>query len=110
MKPWLLEVNTNPCLELSSPHLARIIPNMIENALRIAIDPVFQEPTSHSKHYASLTSCDIPENKFELVFHSVTDGEKLLGHFRGVEGLNDKEIDELSREDDDMKGSDSEEI
>ena len=110
LKPWLLEVNTNPCLELSSPHLARIIPNMIENALRIAIDPVFQEPTSHSKHYASLTSCDIPENKFELVFHSVTDGEKLLGHFRGVEGLNDKEIDELSREDDDMKGSDSEEI
>jgi tubulin polyglutamylase TTLL1/tubulin monoglycylase TTLL3/8 len=30
----LIEVNTNPCFELSSNLLARIIPNMLENALR----------------------------------------------------------------------------
>jgi D-alanine-D-alanine ligase-like ATP-grasp enzyme len=30
---WLIEVNTNPCLETSSIHLARIIPNLIDNAL-----------------------------------------------------------------------------
>ena len=41
--PWLLEVNTNPCLELSSPHLCRIIPAMLENAFRIALDPLFLE-------------------------------------------------------------------
>ena len=34
LNPWLIEVNTNPCLELSSPLLARIIPSMLENALR----------------------------------------------------------------------------
>jgi len=33
-KPWLIEVNTNPCLELSSPYLARLIPSMLENALK----------------------------------------------------------------------------
>lgn len=33
-KPWLIEVNTNPCLELSSPYLARLIPTMIEHALK----------------------------------------------------------------------------
>ena len=33
-KIYLIEVNTNPCLELSSTLLARLIPNMIENALR----------------------------------------------------------------------------
>jgi len=33
-KPWLIEVNTNPCLELSSPYLARLIPTMIENAIK----------------------------------------------------------------------------
>jgi len=33
-KVFLIEVNTNPCLELSSTLLARLIPNMIENALR----------------------------------------------------------------------------
>ena len=34
MKPWLIEVNTNPCLELSSPYLARLIPSMLENAIK----------------------------------------------------------------------------
>jgi hypothetical protein len=24
--PWLIEINTNPCLELASPLLARLIP------------------------------------------------------------------------------------
>ena len=33
----LIEVNTNPCLEISSNLLARLIPNMIENALRYFI-------------------------------------------------------------------------
>ena len=33
-KVYLIEVNTNPCLEISSTLLARLIPNMIENALR----------------------------------------------------------------------------
>ena len=33
-QPWLIEVNTNPCLELSSPYLARLIPTMVENALK----------------------------------------------------------------------------
>lgn len=32
--PYLIEINTNPCLELSSPLLGRIIPAMVENALR----------------------------------------------------------------------------
>ena len=40
-KTYLIEVNTNPCLELSSPLLARLIPNMMENALRIVVDPLF---------------------------------------------------------------------
>ncbi len=41
---WMFEVNTNPCLELSSPFLARLIPAMVENALKIAVDPVFPPP------------------------------------------------------------------
>ena len=30
---WLIEVNTNPCLEISCPLLGTIIPKMIENAM-----------------------------------------------------------------------------
>jgi len=33
-KVFLIEVNTNPCLEYTSTLLARLIPNMIENTLR----------------------------------------------------------------------------
>lgn len=28
-QPWLIEVNTNPCLEVSSPLLSQIIPEVI---------------------------------------------------------------------------------
>lgn len=34
LKPWLIEVNTNPCLELSSSYLARLIPAMVENSIK----------------------------------------------------------------------------
>lgn len=44
LKPWLIEVNTNPCLELSSPYLARLIPSMLENAIKIAVDPIYPPP------------------------------------------------------------------
>lgn len=74
LKPWLLEVNTNPCLELSSPHLARIIPAMLENSFRIAIDPIFPEPVNSKKVNTEVLS----ENKYELIFNSVTDGKNLL--------------------------------
>ena len=30
-QPWLIEVNTNPCLEESSPLLAMLIPRMVGN-------------------------------------------------------------------------------
>jgi hypothetical protein len=33
-KVYLIEVNTNPCLEASSPLLGRIIPTMVDNALK----------------------------------------------------------------------------
>ena len=44
MHVWLIEWNTNPWLETSSLHLARIIPSVIDNALSIAVDPMFPEP------------------------------------------------------------------
>ena len=40
-KPYLIEVNTNPCLELASPLLSRLIPTVIENALKIGLDAIF---------------------------------------------------------------------
>lgn len=67
LKPWLLEVNTNPCLELSSTNLARIIPAMLENAMKIVVDPLFPEPRGNLRKVTRIDS--LPENKFELIFH-----------------------------------------
>lgn len=38
---WLIEVNTNPCLEESSPLLQVLIPRMINDAMKLTIDQVF---------------------------------------------------------------------
>jgi len=73
---WLIEVNTNPCLELSSPLLARIIPNMVENALKIAVDPLFPPPKDVPK--TKTLPVDLFEtNKFTLILNSSEDQEIL---------------------------------
>ena len=69
-KSWLIEVNTNPCLELASPHLRTIIPAMVENAFKIAVDPLFPPPTGQY--------LDPLNNKFELIFSEDVDGAEVL--------------------------------
>ena len=38
---WLIEVNTNPCLEESSQLLKELLPRMVEDMLKLTIDQVF---------------------------------------------------------------------
>lgn len=38
---WLIEVNTNPCLEESSNLLKALLPRMIDNALNLTVDIAF---------------------------------------------------------------------
>lgn len=73
---WLIEVNTNPCLELGCPLLARIIPNMVENALKIAVDPLFPPPKDYPK--TKTVPGELFEgNKFSLIFNSSEEQEVL---------------------------------
>ena len=41
LKIKLIEVNTNPSIEICCPLLARIVPNMLDSAFKLAIDPLF---------------------------------------------------------------------
>ena len=41
-EPFLLEVNTNPGLEESSPLIKMLVPRMIDDAFRLTIDKVFE--------------------------------------------------------------------
>ena len=49
---YLIEVNTNPCLETSCPLLARIISEMLDNSFKIALDPLFM----HTGQSPNITS------------------------------------------------------
>jgi hypothetical protein len=37
-KVYLIECNINPCLEVASPFMGRLVPNMIDNGLRFKIN------------------------------------------------------------------------
>jgi D-alanine-D-alanine ligase-like ATP-grasp enzyme len=41
LKPWLIEVNTNPCLEETSSLLKEYLPRMLDDAFKLTIDLVF---------------------------------------------------------------------
>ena len=40
-KPWILEINNNPGLCISSPVIQKLVPRMLDDAFRITIDKVF---------------------------------------------------------------------
>jgi Tubulin-tyrosine ligase family len=75
MQVWFIEVNSNPCLELSSPYLARIIPRLLEHVFRLTVDVEFPAgPGSESVDAASMpshedTGAACGENRFSHVFH-----------------------------------------
>lgn len=98
LNPYLIETNTNPCLELSSPYLSCLIPAVVENTLRIAIDPIFPSPNKHK----SLTK--LSENRFELVFHEIKDGEKVLRN-RDLSGIREENGLNSSFEEEEKSGA-----
>ena len=51
-KVYLIEINTNPCLETGCNLLSRLIPNMLDNAFRIALDPIFPPPNNNGRWLA----------------------------------------------------------
>ena len=80
---YLIEVNTNPCLEISCPLLARIIPEVVDNTFQLALDPLFQPGQFNfkdtgtgfnGKKKRSRRIALIPQIKFQLVFDERIDG------------------------------------
>lgn len=58
-EPWLIEINTNPCLECDSPLLNRIIPYMVEQSFKLSLDLAYPPPSHYPntyKHYAPLVA------------------------------------------------------
>ena len=59
-KPYLLEINTNPGLEISSPLINQLLPRMIDDAFKLTIDDDFSASSDFIKQ----------ESKFPVDYHS----------------------------------------
>ena len=76
-KVYLIEVNTNPCLAQCSPLLTRLIPELLENTLQIALDPLFPPPDNFTQINTGEKEDLCPVNKYELIFDEQIDGAEL---------------------------------
>lgn len=43
MNVWLIEVNTNPCIEESSKILKVYLPRMIDDMIKLSVDSLFND-------------------------------------------------------------------
>jgi len=75
-KLYLIEVNTNPCLETDSPLLSRIIPELINATFRLVLDPIFPCPDLTQTKKQQVNQLPI-EIKYSLIFDERVDGERL---------------------------------
>ena len=64
---WLIEVNTNPCLELSCSYLSKLIPSILDNTFKLTLDQLFCPSPDSKKFQKWIPDSDI-KNKFELIF------------------------------------------
>jgi hypothetical protein len=68
LKPWLIEVNTNPCLDLTSKLLGSYIPRMIDDAFKLTLDVNFPAPS------------DGEERKISFPVEGYKDSENMWQH------------------------------
>ena len=74
---FLIEANTNPCLETNCPILSRIVPVMLDSSFRIALDPLLPPPDLNFKRAHEA----LQENRYTLVFDDSVEGETLKNLF-----------------------------
>ena len=70
---YLIEVNTNPCLETNSAILYRLIPQMLDHSFAIAADPIMPPPEFNFKRAHE----SLHENKYVLVFDESIEFESM---------------------------------
>ena len=80
---FLIEINTNPGLEISSPWIKVIVPRMLDDALRLTIDKVFHSVYDFTKIYKE-DKIDEPTSKENIgetsnknIIQNLNDGKKI---------------------------------
>ena len=79
MNPWLIEVNTNPCLEESNQLLKELVPRMLDDAFKLTLDVMFP-PMPAAKLMEALGDDYDPNSKIETFpVPGYTDTENIWG-------------------------------
>ncbi|KAL4491452.1 hypothetical protein ABPG72_008108 [Tetrahymena utriculariae] len=93
-KTWLIEINTNPSLTIAAPLMSRLLPALIDNVLKIAIDPIFPPPNFPKSKKHLIPEQIYENNKFELLFDSEVDGERIRKLYQNISNKIDEQIEE----------------
>ena len=64
-KPYLLEINLNPGLEISSPLICKLVPRMVDDALKLTIDSKFYRNKEETISKYHVDGYDDTENMWE---------------------------------------------
>ena len=109
---WLIEVNTNPCLEESSELLKKYLRRMVEDMIRLTLDPIFPRTRARKAAPPKKTKTDSSpkkENGASAASGAKVRGPELENQEEGsmkkldsifeVEGEHEKEPEEFVRED-----------
>ena len=71
-KLWILEINNNPGLSISSPVIEKLIPRMMDDAFRLTLDKVFN--TKYSNECIDING----EYKTKYKLNSFSDNENIF--------------------------------
>ena len=86
---YLIEANTNPCLETNSSVLSRLIPVMLDNTFSIALEPLLPPPDLNFKRANEA----LHQNQYQLVFDESIEGEDLK---KAIEKYEEKQAESTS--------------
>ena len=62
-QPYLLEINTNPGLEISSPLIEELLPRMIDDALKLTIDKEYTKSYKYANEESKFPVTDYNNNE-----------------------------------------------
>ena len=66
---WLIEINTNPCLDDSTPLLSQLIPRMVNDTLKLTLDQVFLPKKGQPSYCKQDLSAAFPVDGYEDDFN-----------------------------------------
>ena len=69
-RPFLLEINTNPGYEESSPLIKMLVPRMIDDAMKLTIDKEFETRYKNTENIKENNEGNVKKSKYEVEGYS----------------------------------------